>query len=449
MICFTSLINSKKPDSFLVLLICLSLLRTVLSTEAKNLEDFNDTDKERIAALDSMVDDRDNVLSESETTCVLVNSEDTSQMLFYQMLEKSKTPMLELLEIGQTYTDQANKLDFPFSQKMFENFNVNTEDGDAIKVYLVVDRYRGDLMQILDGEDTRFFNSMTDLSQRVRFYWQMARVFSEISKMKQKYCNWGPHSFLYKEEGVGWMEDYVDTDDFLEYFPALGRMQDSVDWKGKCGKYDHRYADPEDVNGSTNSTDSYREVVEQHPLALIILQMEVFMVEHQWKKLDESVKELTNEFLKSSEDSSDFISSNLELTEKDDYDNENELNDKENDRVMDLNAIFNAILKTHEQWLTGSLETYSHDLLKVDLEFLMREMKFKLEATYHEYDSEKYSKVMDQYGVFLGQLLVMVRKNNMMSGRSSNASVVSGFSSLENTIRGFEAGMKIRRLLLV
>ena len=425
-----------KPTNLMLLMIVfVSLIQSGISREAKVLEEFEENEVAEITRIEGIFDDEENVLTESEKTKTAVDSEDPGTMLVIWNLESSEQSQLDLLDLNQTFTDHAAELDFPFTQKLLSNYNVLAEE--KIKSYVTYERSRGYLGDVLDENDDRFVKSMYDMSKRMKFYYNMAREFGEISKMKYKYCSWGAHSFSYKEEGGEWLADYEDSDDVLEYYPLLSGVLNSVDWKGTCARFNKLYADPEDVNGDTNVTDAFREKVEQHPLALLILHLETKIISEKWLSLKSNDKQPILTLLVKLPKPSPFLGGG-----------------KADNRYLvmskDLNEVLEMILEVHEQWLSGEMAEYSHDYLKADLEYLYSGMRIKVRGIYEkDYAEEKVDPMMQEYENFLAHLLTMVKKNSVMSGRLSNAEMIGGFEGIMGTVEGLEAEMNRRRVLML
>ena len=357
------------------------------------------------------------LIEEYDNVKVYHFEENPSKVLFAKKIQRSEE---ETIVFGTRvakffgHPDMTKRYNIKVSPEVFQMYCVRENDNES-KVMYVAERYRGNLDTGVN--DPRFFKYMSTFVNRIDFYAQLVKAFKVIDIKNGKHCDVRPESFLYKESGDEWLQNYKKGNTPLTFIPGITNFDKLVDVKKSCVNPKPDYCEPEEYGGNVNFTYEYVENVELFSISLVILKLEARILSKQIDSIiyDQALKDA----LKALPDASEILNRNLGTAD-------HPLQSKK------LSEIFAGLISIVERW-NKKVEVYNNSDFKKDVEYLAKGMRAHYEFILNNKQAEqsKINSLLSIYDKFTDYLAMMVRQNDMFTvwQRPSTASVLSNFLS--------------------
>ena len=150
-------------------------------------------------------------------------------------------------------------------------------------VYMVVERFVGDLLNIF-ADDEDFYNAHETPLSRMKLYLNMYQQYQKIQANNMKHCDINPESFFYKP---------INDSEYMVVFSNFTTIQPAVSY---CEYGTLRYSSPEVVRRPIYSTDNMKLKSELFSLALIVIRLELdFYNSYFQKKVRDGIAGMNSE----------------------------------------------------------------------------------------------------------------------------------------------------------
>ena len=155
-----------------------------------------------------------------------------------------------------------------------------SDDKQFKTVYMVVERFVGDLLNVF-ADDEDFYNAHETPLSRMKLYLDMYQQYQKIQASNMKHCDINPESFFYKP---------INDSEYMVVFSNFTTIQAAVSY---CEYGTLRYSSPEVINRPTYSTDNMKLKSELFSLALNVIRLELdFYNSFFQKKVREGISDM-------------------------------------------------------------------------------------------------------------------------------------------------------------
>lgn len=431
-------------------LILISLFpSTSLCFECKDLNDFEQEDKNKILYFSQIKDDLDqrgkhseyfkNVIGKGSFGTVVIDSNDPTKVVKLQKIDaKNDSDLLNEIDISLKFSERDVQLEgqYRVAPRIDLSYCLNMKKKKKF-VPISGERFRGDLTNAII--DPRFILSMRKTSHRFEFYRRMMLAFSEIAKLKYKHCDLKPENLLYKEENANFEADYNSQEEELTFFPVVTDFGMTVPWGDECVGGTTGYTDPEDFNNTKTFTPQFRACTEIFSMSIIILAVETGILTQLAKQYPDQNRELVNELNK--------FPQVPHMKDNDEEDEELKLLSK-----ISLYKNYKFLVSVIEAWNSKKIKDFNHSKFINVLGYVLSGAKVYQEFFWRQsgMEEEKISQMLGVYDSFVKILLEMVRKNDMMTTkqRPNVNEVISTLSTCKENSEAIENGRR-RTLVMI